>query len=182
MSLEQSDIPHFEEQGRVSPTTLEDRISDQVYSNALDHLVIACVDVAFTYQGKVLLVKRNRYPRRSWWVVGGRMIAGEAPKQTAIRKVLRELSLQIDASRLQYVGVYSTCFAFRHQAPQHHGSHTLNLTYQTELTPLEQETIELHPDEHEIWQWVEMSEVSHWLDRHQEMDRALLQVIQDLRW
>lgn len=172
------------------------RLSEDIYSAALDHLVIACVDVVFTHQAHVLLVKRNRYPRRSWWIVGGRMRVGESPVQTAIRKTSQELSLHnIDASRLQYVGTYSTCFAVRHQPPQHHGSHTLNVTYWTELTAIEKEQITLHPSEHETWEWLAIDRVhellctDHETDHHktdhhdadQEMDRALWRVILDVK-
>jgi len=173
---------HFREPERIDPVTSADRLPAEVYNTALDHLVIACVDIVFTCQNQVLLVKRNRYPRLSWWIIGGRMVAGEDPKQTAIRKAAQELGIEgLSADRLQYLGCYSTCFAFRHQAPQHHGSHTLNLTYRTELTALEQESILLCPDEHQTWQWFKLDEVICWLDTDQIMDRALLRVMQDLR-
>lgn len=175
------DVLHFVEADRINPATPDDRIDDEIYGKALDHLVITCVDVVLTHKNQVLLVKRDRFPRPSWWIVGGRMIAGEAPKRAAIRKIKQEVKLQtIDWSRLHFVGVYSTCFATRHQAPQHHGSHTLNITYQAELNQTEKQHIALDPDEHTHWMWIDRDKVGHCLDGDPVMDEALLQVIQDL--
>lgn len=171
---------HFREPERIDPITVADRLPAEIYNIALDHLVIACADVVFTYQHQVLLVKRNCYPRLSWWIVGGRMISGEDPKQTAIRKAAQELGIEsLSADRLQYIGCYSTCFAFRHQVPQHHGSHTLNLTYRVELTTHERENILICSDEHQTWQWFQFDQVICLLDIEQTMDRALLRVMQD---
>lgn len=173
---------HFREPERIDPINATDTLSEEIYGVALDHLVIACVDVALICQNQVLLVQRNRHPRPSWWIVGGRMIAGEDPKQTAIRKTAQELGLyELDADRLHYVSSYSTCFAFRHQAPQHHGSHTLNITYSLALTADEREKIVIHPDEHQTWRWMQLDEVIGLLDTNQVMDRALLSVMQDLQ-
>lgn len=173
---------HFREPERVDPITTADRLPAEVYNIALDHLVIACVDVVFTYQNQVLLAQRNRYPRSSWWIIGGRMVSGEDPKQTAIRKAAQELGIEsLSADRLQYIGCYSTCFAFRHQAPEQHGSHTLNLTYRAELTAHERENILICPAEHQTWQWFKLDQVVCLLDIEQTMDRALLRVMQDLQ-
>ncbi|HEY9664732.1 MAG TPA: NUDIX domain-containing protein, partial [Allocoleopsis sp.] len=176
-----ADISHFVEPDRINPVTPDDRIDEEIYSTALDHLVIVCVDVALTFQDQVLLVKRDRNPRPSWWIVGGRMVAGEAPKAAAARKIEQEVQIaNIAGDRLRFVGVYSTCFATRHQAPQHHGSHTLNLTYQVELSQAEKLNIELDPDEHTHWVWVKQQDVKTLLGHDPVMDDALLQVIQDL--
>ena len=175
------DVPHFVEPDRINPATPDDRIDEEIYSTALDHLVITCVDVVLTYENQVLLVKRDRFPRPSWWIVGGRMVAGEAPMVAAIRKIEQEVKLQtIDHSRLRYVGIYSTCFATRHQAPQHHGSHTLNITYQAALTETEKQQIALDPDEHTHWMWIDRDRVGQCLEGDAVMDEALLQVIRDL--
>lgn len=185
---------HFREPERVDPVTPNSMLPDEIYSVALDHLVIACVDVVLTCHNRVLLVERNHYPRSSWWVIGGRMEAGEDPKQTAIRKVAQELDMEnldadLDADRLQYIGTYSTCFAFRHQPPQHHGSHTINLTYHLDLTldltldatPGEPPKIAVQPDYHQTWQWFTLEQAMCLLDTDQVMDRALLNVMQDLQ-
>ena len=133
-----SDIPHFQEQGRTNPVSASDRMSTAVYGTALDYLVIACVDLVFTHQNRVLLAKRDRPPRNSWWIIGGRMAAGEAPVVAALRKAAEEAQLsQLTADRCRCIGVYSTCFANRHQPPQEHGLHSLNVVYHVELTAAE---------------------------------------------
>ena len=176
------DVPHFQEAGRINPASPDDRLSEDVYSTALDFLVFACVDLVFTYQNQILLAKRNTKPRSSWWVVGGRMTAGEAPKATARRKAQQEAQLAVlDTSRFRYIGVYSTCFAVRSQAPQQHGSHSLNITYQVELTASEKEQLRLRSDEYDTWKWVNVDEVKALLDTNEAMDQALLEIVEALK-
>lgn len=176
------DVLHFQEAGRINPVSPAALMPEAAYSTALDFFVFACVDLVFTHQSQLLLAKRNIKPRSFWWIVGGRMAAGEEPKATAIRKAQQEAHLaNLDAIRFQYVGVYSTCFAVRQQAPQHHGSHSLNITYQIELTALEKAQLKLRSDEYDTWQWVEPDEVESLLHLNGELDRALLTVIHDVQ-
>lgn len=176
------DVLHFQEAGRKNPVTPDDRMPEAAYSTALDFLVIACVDLVFTHQKQILLAKRKTKPRSSWWVVGGRMAAGEAPKATAIRKAQQEAQLaNLDAARFQCFGVYSTCFAMRQQAPKHHGSHSLNLTYQIELTLLEKEQLRLRSDEYDTWQWVKRHQAEALLNPDDALDQALLRIVNDLQ-
>ena len=176
------DVPHFQETGRLNPVNPYDHMSEDVYSTALDFLVFACVDLVFTHQDDVLLAKRNTAPRSSWWMVGGRMTAGEEPKATARRKAQQEAQLtELDPSRFHYVGIYSTCFAARQQAPQHHGSHSLNITYQIELTSAEKEQLRLRSDEYDTWQWFNVDQVQALLDINDAMDRALLEIVEALK-
>lgn len=176
------DVPHFQEAGRVNPVSPADRLPEAIYGKALDFLVFACVDLVFTHRNQILLAKRNTEPRSSWWIVGGRMAAGEEPKATARRKAQQEAQLDVlDASRFQFLGVYSTCFAVRHQAPQQHGSHSLNITYQIELMLEEKERLKLRSDEYDTWQWVELNDVAVLLRSNNELDRALLTIVNDLQ-
>lgn len=175
------EVPHFQETGRVNPVHPDARMPDDAYGIALDHLVFACVDIIFTYQQEILLAKRNRYPRPAWWIVGGRMAAGEDPKQTAIRKAAQEANLHsLNASRFQCIGVYSTCFSLRQQKPEHHGSHSLNVTYQIELTAAEREQLTLQSNEYDHWRWVDRDQVQDLLNPQDGLDAFLLRVIQDL--
>ncbi|XGV99225.1 MAG: NUDIX domain-containing protein [Leptolyngbya sp. BL-A-14] len=176
------DVPHFQEAGRINPVSSDDRMPEAVYSTALDFLVFACVDLVFTHQHQILLAKRNTEPRSSWWIVGGRMAAGEAPTTTAIRKARQEAQLtNLDTDRFRCIGVYSTCFATRRQAPKHHGSHSLNVTYQIELTAQEKERVNLRSDEYDTWQWLDLANVNSLLQSDDAIDQALLRVISDLR-
>lgn len=175
-------IPHFEEVGRTNPKTIGDRLPEEIYSLALDHLVLTCVDLALIHHRQILLTRRNQYPRKSWWLVGGRMIAGEDPLITAQRKAFEEAGLSLSRDRFHYVGVYSTCFALREQEPRHHGSHTVNLTYQVKLTPDEQASLQLSTQEYETHhQWVDLEQVEGYLDTDDRIDQALLHIIQDIQ-
>jgi ADP-ribose pyrophosphatase YjhB (NUDIX family) len=169
---------HFQEPERKNPVTPGDRIPESTYGLALDHLVIACVDLVFTTGTAVLLGKRHRYPRPDWWVIGGRMAAGESPQQAAIRKASQEAGLHLEPDRLKWIGVYSTCFATRHQPPQSHGVHTLNLAYRVELTTPEQQHVVLSADEYVTWQWVELDQIANFLEGDRVMDKALIQMVQ----
>ena len=149
---------------------------------ALDHLVITCVDIVVLHSNQVLLARRNTYPRKSWWVIGGRMVAGENPLQTAQRKALEEARLSLTAERFRYLAAYSTCFARRQQPPVQHGSHSVNLTYCVQLTGDEKQQIRLKQEEYEAdWTWIKLDVVSQLLDSDAAIDRALLAIIQDVQ-
>jgi ADP-ribose pyrophosphatase YjhB (NUDIX family) len=172
---------HFQDPDRVNPVTPQDRLPESIYSEALDHLVIACVDVVLTHQDQVLLAKRNAPPRPSWWVLGGRMVAGENPLAAASRKLWEEGSLRVDPSRLTWIGVYSTCFAQRQQSPQKHGLHSLNLTYHVELSASEKAQLKLSSTEYHQGEWLKFEHVNSLLTSKIVMDRALLQVLEDMQ-
>ncbi len=175
-------VPHFEEAGRINPQTIQDRLPEQAYSLALDYLVLTCVDLALIHHQQILLGRRNQYPRKSWWLVGGRMIAGEDPLVAAQRKAFEEAGLIVTHDRFHYIGVYSTCFALREQSPRHHGSHTVNLTYQVMLTPAEKANLQLSTQEYDThYQWVNLDQVEGCLEAGDRMDQALLHIIQDIR-
>lgn len=173
--------PHYQDPDRHNPTQPSDRLPAEVYSQALDYLVIACVDVALLHQNQVLLAHRNRPPRPSWWILGGRMAAGEAPLAAACRKMMEECGLSITPDRLQWVGVYSTCFAQRQQSPQHHGLHSINLTYCIELDATEKARIQLVSTEYDQGQWVGLAQVNDLLKLNDPMDQALRHVLGDLQ-
>ena len=172
-------VLHFQEQNCQNPYTANDRMPTEIYSTALDYLVIGCVDLVFTCQSQILLAQRDRPPRASWWLIGGRMTAGETPEQAAIRKASEEASLELSPDRLQFIGVYSTCFATRFQAPQDHGLHSLNLTYRVELTSAEKSAIVLDRSEYCAWEWVELGQVGDRLEAKDRIDEALLQILKD---
>jgi ADP-ribose pyrophosphatase YjhB (NUDIX family) len=172
-------IPHFQDPDRLNPVSSSDRLPTQTYSQALDHMVIACVDIVLTHQTEILLAKRNHPPRPSWWILGGRMVAGEAPLVAASRKIREEAALDVAGDRLQFIGVYSTCFAYRQQPPQHNGLHSLNITYQVELTAIEKAQLKLSTTEYERGKWMDGDRIRSLLNNQIVMDNALLQIIQD---
>jgi ADP-ribose pyrophosphatase YjhB (NUDIX family) len=175
-------VPHFAEVGRFNPKSAADLMPEADYAVALDYLVITCVDLAFVHDGQILLARRNRYPRKTWWIIGGRMVAGESPIATAQRKALEEASLaNLAGDRFHFTGVYSTSFAFREQEPMHHGSHSVNLTYQIELTELEKQLLQLVSSEYEAdYRWVDLEQVIHLIDPNDSLDQALLAIVHDI--
>lgn len=176
-------VLHFAETGRINPKTPSDRMPEAEYATALDYLVFTCVDLIFYCQDHILLARRNRYPRKSWWIVGGRMVAGESPLATAQRKAAEEAGLEeLVSDRFQFIGVYSTSFAFREQAPTHHGSHSVNLTYLVELTDLEKQHLTLISSEYEAgYQWVELDHVIDLINPDDSLDQALLAIVHDVK-
>jgi ADP-ribose pyrophosphatase YjhB (NUDIX family) len=175
------DVRHYQEEGRVNPAESSERLTAAEYGRALDHLVTTCVDIVLTYQDQVLLARRKTYPRRSWWIIGGRMIAGESPLQAVQRKVALEASLQeLAPERFHYLAAYSTCFATREQAPSHNGLHSVNLTYVLELSAAELPHVMLDPQEYGEWQWLTRAQIQVLIQPQTVLDQALLQILQDL--
>lgn len=172
-------VPHYHEPERTYQIDINNRLPTEVFSQALDHLVITCVDLVFTHQHQVLLAKRRTYPQKSWWVVGGRMIAGESPLHAAQRKAKEEAGLAIATDRFHFMGVYSTCFAHRQQAPQDRGLHSLNLTYSVALTDSER-LLRLDPHEYQEWQWYSHREATAQLNASQVMDQLLLSLLNQI--
>lgn len=180
--MPQPDVPHFEEEGRLHFIQPGSKMPTQEYATALDYIVFTCVDLAFTCKKQVLLAKRNRQPRQSWWIVGGRMVAGESPLNAARRKAAEEARLKdLSLERFRYIGAYSTCFALRHQEPVENGSHSVNLTYQIDLSEIEKAHLVLSQEEYESeWKWVEFNQVQQLLGSHQVLDQCLLHIVQSL--
>jgi ADP-ribose pyrophosphatase YjhB (NUDIX family) len=100
-------------------------LPDDIYTQVLDLIVIACADILVMCSGKYMLCKRNIYPQKDWWVIGGRMRPGESPREAACRNFERETGLEIIIERFKFLGVYSTTFAMRQLPPQENGTHTL---------------------------------------------------------
>lgn len=172
-----AEVQHYREPERTYQVDIDARLPTEVFSQALDYLVIACVDLVFTHQQQVLLAKRRTYPQKSWWVIGGRMIAGESPLQSAQRKAEQEAGLAIAADRFRYTGIYSTCFAHRQQPPQNRGLHSLNINYQVVLSETEKTQLSLDIDEYDGWQWCNHAEVLTMIDAEIEMNQALLKLL-----
>lgn len=169
-------VPHFQEENRVNQSGL---MSLEAYSTCLDYVVITCVDIVFFHRDQILVGKRKTYPKKGWWIIGGRMYAGESPLDAVSRKASQEASLQIDDSRFFFLNAYSTCFATRQQEPRHHGLHSVNLTYALELTEEEAHRLTLVSSEYDEWAWVGLEELRQRLNLDDAMDQALLAIAQD---
>ena len=175
LKMTATQVFHFSEGDRpFSPPFL----SDETYGQALDALVIACVDVVLVWGDRVLLGERHQLPRPGWWVIGGRMIHGESPIAAVQRKLKEDAGLgDIAGDRLYFVGVFSTRFSQRGQPPADHGLHSINLTYRLELTDEEAEGIILDEREYGRSHWWNKNEIADVLNRDIVMDQALQQIL-----
>ncbi len=65
------------------------------------------VDAVIVQRGKVLLMKRNRYPWNGCWVVpGGRVEMDETCEQAVVREAKEETDLRVKIKR--FLGVFSS--------------------------------------------------------------------------
>ncbi|OGV46875.1 MAG: NUDIX hydrolase [Lentisphaerae bacterium GWF2_57_35] len=70
-------------------------IPQDLYNQILEHVPIACVDIAIVSHGSVLLVRRKDPPAQGHlWVPGGRVLKGEMMKETAVRKARDEVGIE----------------------------------------------------------------------------------------
>ncbi len=128
-------------------------LSDSVYAEALDALVICCADVALLHQGLWLLAKRAWEPHPDWWVIGGRMRKGERIEQAVRRNLRRELHLDIPEERLLHIiGYYNQIWDTRAQEPTTNGCHVFSITTAVHLTAEENAHIRLN-EEYPASQW-----------------------------
>ena len=131
----------------VSGTTW---LPDAVYSQALDALVIACVDVVPVYRGRILIGHRTWQPQADWWIFGGRMHKSEWYQQAAARNTRRELfsgrgDYEFELDRFRALAVYNLIWDQRAQEPLDAGCHLISVTTTIRLT--RQEVHDITPNE-----------------------------------
>lgn len=112
------------------------QISDKMYSVILDTFVIVCADVVPINRARktIFLARRAAKPMQGWWVIGGRMWAGEKEHNAMHRKFLQETSVDIEPMRFEFVRMNRYHWKDRQQEPQDKGSDTLAYTFAIELT------------------------------------------------
>jgi len=165
---------HFVERGFTSHAKF---LSDEAYGEALDSLVLACVDIVLTNDsGAMLLGKRSREPHPDWWIIGGRMRPGESFEEAASRNIRRELGLEINPTRFQYLCTYSLAWARRAQEPKENGSHCVSITMILRAGGNEIPLIE-HNDEYEDLQWIHPKEVL----AHSSFHPAILMIAKNVQ-
>lgn len=124
-------------------------IPEALYKQILSVMPVICVDVVIRNdKGQYLLVRRENEPLKGeWWVVGGRMLHGEAARHACVRKTLDEVGLAI--TDLHFLGFYEDVFdknSFQVPGPYH----TLSLVFETCVT--EVQSIQLN-SQHSDWNW-----------------------------
>lgn len=105
-------------------------MDDAEYGRALDALVKGCVDVLLldASGARVLLGLRKHEPAMGdWWYVGGRMRCGERVEETARRHALRDIGVEIDVERFNYVASSTMNWRMRVQEPVENGTCDINV-------------------------------------------------------
>lgn len=135
--------PHF-----VMPKKF---LSEGTYSNAIESFVIVDADVALINKDnkKILLVRRRQKPMPGLWLVGGRILAGEEVLNAIQRILKRETSLEIEASRFDFVIINRYLWSERKQEPQDRGSDNLCYTFALALDQDEVKAASGHLDAEE---------------------------------
>lgn len=165
--------------GQRGPKVL-DKLTNEEYSKVLDNIVITCVDVIVMYIDEVLLIKRKIDPRKDhWWYIGGRMLPGESPIETANRKLRDEAGIISDSSKFIYLNTYSTHFNYREQEPKENGSHTVNITYIYNTYKSSGKNISLSKFEFQEFKWIPLDEISRFLNEENE-DEYIRMTMNDL--
>lgn len=84
-------------------------IPRKLYRKISANVPIVCVDLLIWRDHKLLLVRRKNHPLRGhWWLVGGRVLLGEDPKDAARRKAKEEAGLELVSCK--FVAYYSDVF------------------------------------------------------------------------
>lgn len=133
-------------------------VDDEVYTQILDAVVLACLDIVLVHDGKVLLGKRAWHPQADWWVIGGRMRPGEELEVAAARHAKRDLGLELALDRFSYLTTFSTAWKLRRHAPAENGTHTTSVVMTIELTTEEAQSIKLN-EEYTEQQWLAPAEI-----------------------
>ena len=109
---------------------------DVEYSHALDMFVIVCVDALIINRAKrtIYLAPRKAKPMQGWWVIGGRVRAGEKEQDAMRRKFLQETSVDVDPARFEFLRMNRYFWKDREQEPQGNGSDNLAYSFAIELT------------------------------------------------
>ena len=130
---------------------LSGHMSDDAYKEALDSMVVVCVDAVLIDEEKQIfyLPRRKQKPMDSWWVIGGRLPAGVFPEVGMQKKFKAETGLQIEKDRFNFVCMNRYLFKDRQQEPQNHGADSLSYTYYLVPTQQELEAISSSLEENE---------------------------------
>ena len=115
-------------------------IDDQLYTEIIRKLPIACSDAVLTLQGDRACYLANRvvWPGRGIWCLGGRIWSTcKSPTDSVARCVLAETGVPIDPRRFSYVLV--TSYSWAHTAQGEFPGKTLAIIFQLEIS-----TQELH--------------------------------------
>lgn len=111
-------------------------MEEEVFSAAVDHMIIACTDVVVINRERrtLFLCRRAVRPMKGLWVIGGRRRKGETPLEGIRRCFKRETGLDLPEGRFDFVLVTEHLWQDREQEPRDHGLHYLGHQFSIELT------------------------------------------------
>lgn len=128
-------------------------LDEKIYAAAIESMVVACTDAVIVNAKKktVYLGWRVAKPMQGWWIIGGRMFAGENQLDSIARCFERETSVAVDKNRFVLRCVNRYMWKDRQQIPQDIGEDNLAYTFSVELTPdeLRNASSSLDPDEYD---------------------------------
>ena len=128
-------------------------LDEETYAAAIEAFVIVSTDVVIINPHKriIYLTRRCIKPMKGWWIIGGRMFAGEMPEESMQRCFQRETSLNLSQERFQLVRFNRNIWKDRKQEPQEMGIDFLTYLFSVELTSeeLEKASCSLDPSEYE---------------------------------
>lgn len=147
-------IIRFALQSGKCPVSSATLLEEEKYAEALDVLVIACVDIAVIHKGSILLGKRSRHPYPDWWILGGRMFRGEYFENSAKRILERESGILVeDETRFRKIGIANFLWEERAQEPAENGSQQISITMVVDVN--DEEALQVRPnDEYSEFKWV----------------------------
>lgn len=144
-------LPHFVTGTYTRNATFLD---DHEYGRALDCFVKGCADLLLTDdRGMMLMGKRKVHPQPDWWVLGGRMRAGDTVEESAGRNCKRETGLSIAPSRWQFVCCQTMVWQFRKQAPAGNGTADFGVIMTAQITAQERDAMNMCSEEYESFGW-----------------------------
>jgi ADP-ribose pyrophosphatase YjhB (NUDIX family) len=129
------------------------RLSEENFAVAMESFTIVGTDVLFVNRARktIFLAHRIALPLQGFWMIGGRMFAGEPEFDSMRRIVKRETSLELPIDRFELVTFNRYLWATRAQEPHDKGSDNLCYTFIAELSPEEIAIASHHldPDEYD---------------------------------
>lgn len=132
---------HIAEPGFVNRSS---RLSNEVYAQVLDSIVVCCVDCAIVNKNEIFLCKRIDRPAKGhWWVMGGRMEPGLTPSEMAKKILLREVGYAVHSESTVFDLNLTISYVWgkRHQQPEDHGCHMVGLCHAVFIGDREREAL-----------------------------------------
>ena len=144
-------LPHFVTSEYTRNKTF---LGDEEYGRALDCFVKGCADLLLTDdRGMMLMGKRKVHPQPDWWVLGGRMKAGDTVEEAAGRNCRRETGIDIAPERWSFVCCQTMLWQFRKQAPEGNGTADFGVIMTARITAEERASMNMCSEEYESFGW-----------------------------